>query len=212
MIIGASQAYDSWSAPFAFSQYGMTVWSFCCPRLPAQALIYFAEEVRKRQPDAPLIVNLNIFSNLEPNDININWAANHWPYSLNKIKMINDLAEQAGYKGFGKLEFFLPITRFHSKWSNLSKFDYIRPENIYKGGLTVNHFFRNIDDLSLNYMITDEREELPQDQYKNLSEILDYCDANHIKVLFVAVPQALNTTIIKQINKWDYNTNSFKNQ
>ncbi len=191
VVIGASQAYDSWSAPFAFSQYGMAVWSFCCPRLPAQALIYFAEEVRKQQPDALLIVNLNIFNNIEVNDININWSTNHLPYSLNKINMIRGLSAEAGYSPREQLQFFFPVLGFHTRWPALSSFYFLKNTNGLKSAMASKIFFSQSVDVSQNYQKNASAGALDPKREAILEGLLQYFDQNHMNPIFVSVPEAL---------------------
>ena len=191
VIIGASQAYDSWAAPVAFSQYGMAVWSFCCPRLPAQALIYFAEEVRKQQPEALLIVNLNIFNNTEVNDININWSTNHLPYSLNRIKMIRGLSAEAGYSTLDQLQFIFPMVSFHSRWPNLSSFYFTNNSNGLKSAMSSKIHFSQSVDISGDYRKDASSGTLDPKKEAILDELLKYFDRNQIKPVFVSVPEAL---------------------
>lgn len=191
VIIGASQAYDSWSAPIAFDQYGMTSWSFCCPRLSAKFLIYFMEEVRKAQPDALMIINLNLFHNLEINDTNLSWAVNHLPYSWNKIKMVHYLGGEAGFSPLERLNYLFPVLNFHSRWPELSSFFFLRNTNGLKSAMHSSAYFTKIDNVSSLYLKNERSKPLDVETEAVLQELLEYCRQKKIKPLFISVPEPL---------------------
>lgn len=191
VIIGASQAYDSWSAPMAFSQYGMTSWAFCSPRLSAQSIIYFLEEVRRTQPDALPVINLNIFHNVEIDESGFNWSVNYLPYSLNKLRMVRDIGEQAGYSLSEQLRVLFPVLRFHSRWTELTPFFFLKPSNGLKSAMLSEIYRKESDDISELYLKDDRTSPIDPRREAVLRKLLDYCRKKNIAPLFVIVPEAM---------------------
>lgn len=191
VYIGSSNVHAFWQPPFAWADHGIAVRSYSVNSLPMASVVYMIEEARKTQPDALFIINANLFKNEEFTYVTIHRMTNYFSASLNKLRLINALADKAGYSFMDRLEFYFPIIRFHSRWSKLTSFDFLKEDSPYKGALDLEHFFINQMDLTGLYSHSKGSNDLTEDQNRLLTEILDYCDENGVRVLFVTVPQAL---------------------
>ena len=59
VYIGTSTCYAFWNALMAWKNHGLTVFPYTCAGMPLYATEYVIREVRKTQPDALFIVNIN---------------------------------------------------------------------------------------------------------------------------------------------------------
>ena len=203
VYIGASNVYVGWIAPFAWRDHGIAVWSYSDSYMNAKVYPFQIAEIHKTQPDALLIINLNGFKSLKVPDQTLHRSTNYMRFSRNKLNMIYSLTEEAGLTGLEKLQYYFPVIRFHSRWSQLDNWDFTHTINGYKTGPIYNAYFTRMQDITENYEITDSKEELTEDQKIFLDEFIDYLYQYDQKILFVLSPQAFktNSETYKQLNQ-----------
>ena len=198
VFLGSSSVATNWKSSLAWGDYGIAVWSYGVPATNCRGLPFWIKEVDKTQPNALLIINLNMFRGTSINDNNIFRGTAYMRFSANKINMIHSLANDAGYTGFDQLQFYFPIIRFHPRWSELTNWDFYHSVNGNKNGGRV---YPQIQDISSDFYVTDEESELDNSQAIVLEEFLDFLDNCGHEVLFVLTPQALSKTRCKQLNR-----------
>jgi hypothetical protein len=113
-------------------------------------------------------------------------------WSSNKLALIDANCEEMGVTGFDRLEYYLPILRFHSRWPDLGPDDFLPPEGAYKSSTHFKTFLKTSG--NFQYDFKNDGVAVPPDGNKlsYLIEFLDYCKANRLTVLFVAAPNALD--------------------
>ena len=193
VYFGTSNVHSFWQPPLAWKDHGIAVYSFSVDAQPVKALPYMLEEAHKTQPQALFIINLNRIVMMHPTKVtyvDIHRSTNYMPFSLNKMKMIHNLANAAGFKGLDQLEFYFPIIRFHSSWPEMEEWKFTRTFNGLKHALTMGKYLNGIVSMKGKYTLTEETAELTSDQIQVLGDLLDFCDRKQLKVLFVGVPQA----------------------
>jgi len=202
VYIGGSNVYAYWQGALAWNDCGIAVYPLSVPSMPAHAFKYLIEEARKTQPDALYIINLNEYKNPRVTVQNMHYLVDFMPFSMSKIRMINDLSGVADITGFSKLEYYFPIIRFHSGWSELESGSFEYSLNGLKGAANYNTFLKSIGDVSSLYLQSSERLDLTDLQKNLVDDLLSYCEENQVKVLFVVVPQAIeDETTLAQLNK-----------
>lgn len=201
VYVGASNVYAYWQAPLAWKDFGCTVYPMTVPGMPARSVRYVIEEARKTQPDALYIVNLNEFKEPKVTEKNIHYLVDYLPMSRNKLAIINDLTKELGAAGFDKLEYLFPIIRFHSGWSTLKASSFDFELNGLMGAVSYPDFLQTATKAAKSILVTEGRAALTADQEEVMEELLSYCAANEVKVLFVFVPQVIkNEETLGQIN------------
>ena len=117
--------------------------------------------------------------------------------------MIYSLANEFGYKGLDQLEFYFPIIRYHSRWSELNTWDFTRKIDGLKGGHVDNTFLKTTIPVTEKYNIIYEEAELTAEQSAFLEEFLEFLDDSGHEVLFVSSPQALGDIMktYKRLNR-----------
>ena len=194
VYIGASNVYYYWQPLFGWMDHGIAIRNFCGNSLRPAALKYYVMEAEKRQPNALFIININTFKyydNLNLDAKNIHRAVDYMPLSMNTLRLTHDLTERSSYKGLERLEFYLPIIRFHSRWDSLSPWTLGASDVDYKSSLHAANFLEGKKDITKKYRLYDTEEPFSEDMQRALEDLLDYFDAHKLKVLFVKVPQAL---------------------
>ena len=187
VFLGASSVSADWKSSLAWGDYGIAVWSYGVPSTNCRSLPFWIKEVDKTQPNALLIINLPSFRGTSVSDNNIFRSTTYMRFSANKMNMIHSLANDAGYTGFDQLQFYFPIIRFHSRWSELTNWDFYRSVSGNKNTWRV---FTNIHDASSDFYVTDQEAELSNSQTIFLEEFLDFLDNCGHEVLFINTPEA----------------------
>ena len=193
VYIGASHVYTYWQAPIAWNRDGITVFPFSSGSQPVTAIPFLIEEVKKTQPQALIIANINQIVVTDTKANSIHWLVDTIPFSKNKLNMIQSLYEDGeGADAPDISEYFFPMIRFHSRWNELTDQDihFNRTDRV-KGACYFNDFFEKEVDVSQNYEKVDLNKRIPLSQYGcvALENILNYCDAEKVNILFVIVPQ-----------------------
>ena len=112
------------------------------------------------------------------------------PFSLNKLALINHLADIGDYSFSERLEFYFPIIRYHTRWTEISGSDFSNELNGLKGSSTFESYLKVSNDVTSTYVTTDERATLSDKLVSSTESLLDYCDKENVNVLFVTVPQS----------------------
>ena len=189
VFLGSSATYAYWTPPVAFAEYGITVYSLSSAAQPTFAAKFLIEDARKTQPDALYIINVTHL--LENYEKYLHKLLVYYPNSINKLEMTNYLSDIGGLSFSEKIEQFFPIIRFHDRWSELTQDDFDRSEEQYKCGSTYKSFLSKVTSFSPVEYDFQTTENLPENMARGLTDLMDYCEDENVRVLFVIMPQAL---------------------
>lgn len=187
VYLGSSGTYAFWAAPLAWENYGIAVYPVVSNAQPLAAAEYIIREGRKTQPNALYIVKVSMLG-VDFTSPQLHYLLDYFPNSLNKIKMTDTLLDLSGYEDKDRLEFYFPLYRYHSRWSELTENDFDYELDGLKGGSTYKSFLQKSTDVSASYRQTDRRVPLPDSVYGYLDSLLNYCDKESVRVLFVVSP------------------------
>lgn len=188
VLIGSSHLFTGWLAPLAWEQQGIAVWPFTSSRQPMVVAKELIEEARKTQPDAVYIVELSTPDEEEVTEGAIHDLVDSMPTSLQKFRIINELCNFVGYDFPDRWEYFFPLIRYHSQWSELEETNFDLANNGLKGACTRNSFLASVKDNSAYFQSTDKLEEVPETTYDALEKVLQYCESEQVKVVFLLPP------------------------
>lgn len=188
VYIGSSHVHRNFIPSVAWEDYGITVFDLSHNWMPHTALKYRIIDARKTQPDALYIINLNAYRKTVDTVEALHYNLDYMPFSLNKLKMTAEMCRMADISGLDALEFYLPVIRFHERWSDLETEDFIPPNYGYKGAYYSNEFMTAVFDNTKNHLIYNDEDQLSDGRRDSLEDLLDYCDQNNVKALFVTVP------------------------
>lgn len=212
VYIGASPTFTSWVAPLAYKKYGITMRTFSNDSQPFVAVENLLKIARKRQPNAVYLISINGL--YEKNELSVESAhrtTDFLPYSIERFSLIDMLHNGFGYTSEECLELLFPIIRYHSIWNILSADYFHRDFQMIKGGFAPSVFLNKVEDISDSFCETDERTDLPDFTQDALTELLDYCKDEKIKVIFVLSAQYRGeatlkwyNTVIDKINEYGF--------
>ena len=190
VFVGSSTTYAFWSAPYAWYEHGLAVYSLSSIMQPIQAARFLIDDAKKRHPDAVFIVNITSVhpegSKHSEYDLRfLHGIFDNYPLTLNKYKMMDYLCDLGGHGIKERMELIFPIIKYHSRWNELTAFDFDKKPDSYKTGNTYGSFLKNTEDVTL-------RSDLEEGLYQSMVELMDYCEKEKIKVLFVVSPQSLD--------------------
>lgn len=203
VYIGGSSVYYFWQPLFGWRDHGIAVRNYCSNSMRAFTIKYFIEETRKKQPNALFIINITTFKKADEtnnDEINIHRGVDYLPLSMNSLRLTHEMVERSGFKGFDRLEYYLPIIRFHSRWDSLKSYAFGVSKADYRSSLHDYSFLNIKTDVSASYSPTDKCRPLSDDMQNTVVDLLDYCDSNQLNVLFIYVPQATSSTKQGRLN------------
>lgn len=190
VYIGSSNCYSFWNPLIAWESHGITVYPYSCNDQPFAATAHLITEVRKTQPDALIIVNVNSLRDTVINENNMHYLLDNMPFSVNKLMLTKHLCREAGYSLSDSMEYYLPIIRYHERWSELEQNDFDFSFNGLKGASAYYSHLQNIEDITDLYHTSTESVAPDPSVQTLLEDLLDYCDENQVNILFVTVPRA----------------------
>lgn len=195
VYIGASTCMKFWNSMLAWEQYGICVQPLATNSNPIWTNLDFIKEARKTQPDALYIVNINTLNKASEGVLRA--VIDSFPFSFQKLRMIKHMCDYGEYSFEDRLEYYFRIIRYHTRWNELTPDDFTAQEISNNKGAEI---LLNEEDISDKYIITDEIGKLKQDIADSVTELLDYCDREQLKVLFVVVPQYKTESTVKSFN------------
>jgi hypothetical protein len=194
VFVGASNVHRYWQPAIAWQRRGIAVINLSFSSLPIMSYPYLIAEARKTQPDAVYIINLNTFKSKQAVDTieKFHTVVDYMPMSLEKIRFIRTVSEEAAFSIAQQLELLFPFIRFHSRWNELKSWSYGVKKNLTKNSSATNEFTRKVADLTGKFDIYDTRIEPEEDVIQVFNDLLDYLDREQVNALFVKVPQAMD--------------------
>lgn len=190
VYIGSSNCFVFWNSLLAWEEYGISVFPYACNSNLFYSTEYLIKEVKKTQPDALFIVNINSLTDGEVNIQQFRNLIDCMPFSLNKLALIDHLADVGDYSFSERLEFYFPIIRYHTRWTEISGSDFVSELNGLKGASTFESYLKVSNDVTSSYVTTDAQITLNDKLISSTNSLLDYCDKENVNILFVTVPQS----------------------
>lgn len=204
IYIGSSNAYSYWNQNVAWKEYGITVYPYSCAEAPLTAYEYMLREAHRTHPDSVYILNINTLGESVISDHNVvlHRVADQMPMSLNKLRLINHMANIADMEYKDRLEFIFPIIKYHSGWDELGEYSFDTDTSEMKGGNTFGWYLDDTWDIAYAYKESDKT--TPPEDYvmESVDGILEFCEKEDLKVLFVTAPRA--ETSVEHVEKINY--------
>lgn len=205
VYIGSSNTYAFWNPMVAWGKYGIAVHTYTCSSQPFMIAEYLLKEARKTQPDAVYLFNINTIGDrglggVKADDVVMHRVLDSMPLSLNKLQLTDYMCDILDLSFSDRLEYYLPIVKYHSRWDEINESHFSVKPNNFKGANFYNYSFYTIENISSIYNLTDNKRDIKQDLLTSLNSLLDYCDENSVKAVFVTAPRAEEIQNIEKIN------------
>lgn len=200
VYIGSSTCYAYWNSLAAWKQYGVAVYPYSTNAQHFVATEYLVKEVRKYHPDAMIVVNINTIDDSDLVVEKLHHLLDYMPLSLNKLQLTKHLSDCAGLTWEESLELYVPLYRYHERWSNVHMTDIYLELNNRKGASSYSTYLGDIMDLTDSYRYESGTAELPQYLVDATNSLLDYCEKEDVNILFVTAPRVESEEHIKKLN------------
>ena len=201
VTLGNSRMTYGWNALELWEHTGITSYNMSTHTQPVVLIKYLMEEVRKTQKDPLFIVDMNCLRKKQVatiNDATIRRVTDSIPQSINRINMINE-ALKYRVDEVPELSYYWNFAKYHSRWTELKKSDFMGKENVYKSMQESKNLI-NVTALE-KPVITSKTSKLDDLQISILEELLAYIEENKINVLFVSLPAYLEKSVAKEMNQ-----------
>ncbi len=200
VYVGSSTCYAYWNPLYAWENYGIAVYPYTCNSQHFIAAEYLIREVRKTQPDALFIVNTNTIEENRMVVEKYHDLLDCMPLSINKLRLTKYLCDISGFSAGESLELYVPLYRFHSRWSELNSSDFYYPPNGLKGTSNYSTYKNTFTDITQLYTHADGYAPLPDYIAEAAVSLMDYCEAEGVRIVFVTVPRVETRQRLEEIN------------
>lgn len=190
VYLGSSNCYAFWNPNLAWEEYGIAVYPYTCSSQPLIVAEYLIKEARKTQPNAVFVVNINTLGDGSVSDTVMHRLLDFMPLSQNKLELTDYLCDLADLSFSDRLEYYLPIIRYHEKWAELTADNFSTEINDLKGGNAYSWHLGDVKDVSGDYKTSEESLDISEALEQSINSLLDYCDEENVKIVFVTVPRA----------------------
>lgn len=202
VLIGASDVYAGYSAPYAYEKYGYTSYPYATQSSPANIVLPQLKEVIKYQNPKMIIVEINAFlykDNELPSEASQRMFADNVPHD----RIWRDYLADA-IPADKQIEYYLPIVKYHSSWNEYPwKFKYLTAElglkqagySLFRGYKTVaNEFHPTVKVHNSELKDDDSTYPLGVNGERYLRQTLEYLKENNItNVVFMRFPHIVRT-------------------
>lgn len=196
-LIGASDVYAGYSAPYAYEKYGYTSYPYATQSSPANIVLPQIKEVIKYQDPKMIVVEINAFlykDNELPSEASQRMFADNVPHD----EIWRDYLDDAIPKD-KQIEYYLPIVKYHSSWNEYPwKLKYLKAElglkqagySLFRGYKTVaNEFHPTVKVYNDQLADDDSTYPLGVNGERYLRQTLEYLKENNItNVVFMRFP------------------------
>ena len=213
VFLGTSQVASGISPIELYDQFGICAYNMGTERQPLLSSYYWIKETQRLHKDSlkVVILDLSYLVVKEKENDSLQFfnekAIAHMQFSHVKEAAIKELSER--YEDYNYLENLIPLLRYHSRWNELNRDDFmsfIDKENIfYTRGQQVSYSMSSTTsaakDIQLpHWDLTEEFEKLETDPYaflressednhKNIIRIAQFCKEHDLKLLFIKLPK-----------------------
>lgn len=201
VIMGNSDAYFGISTMKLWEDYGIKSYNLGMDMQTTWSSYYIAKEIYKKQKPKLAIIEVDyLFEDEDRSKEQVLRTMSNIKLGINKIKMINNPIYNITDEH--KLEYILPIMKFHSRWSKLNKEDFEKIYTPFKGYRITTKV--KPGDNKENYMEENNKEvNIPEKSAEYMKKLIKFCKANNTEVLLITVPTA---------NTWSYQKNELVNR
>lgn len=184
-FFGGSHAYNAFCPAVIYNDYGVKSINYSSSGQPISLTYYVMKEVTKAQKLQVAVVDLYYLGlnseNFEQNGYLHN-VIDNFKFSKNKIDAIQNSVKKEDW-----LTFFIPLIKYHSRWSELTLNDFKKTKgNKFLLGWNADkgYFGEQFNDLKDNKNLID----IPKKSLEYLNLIIELCEANNINLIFTSLP------------------------
>ena len=189
VFIGNSHTYKYWQPAFAWKEFGMASTEISTSIMPSYVMKNVAIEALKTQKPKLLVFDATAFAQTNKDDKKFYLVLDNMKFSLNRIDMIENYCKYSGITGMDKLQYYFPITLFHSRWKELSEEDFYQTHPSYLNSTYQEGFLSHGLEEDRTHPSTDERSDIGSGNEAALKDLLEWCSKQQdIEIQFIVPP------------------------
>ncbi len=206
VFIGSSTSYANFNILMAWENYGMTSFTLATPHQPIYAAEYLFTEAVKTQPNAVFVFNLGTVCEYFEQDhlYAFHSIIDYMPFSYNKIQLTKYLLDNADMKYMENSEYFVPLIRYHDKWTDWDGTDFHKELDGVKGAPHYKQYKYSKRDITDLFKQTSKvTTDTPQAKKIEvcMQRLIGQIQEHGAKAVFITVPQAgKGLDICKHVN------------
>lgn len=210
VVIGASDVYAGYCAPYAYEKYGLTSYPYATQSSPASIVLPQIKEVIKYQNPKMIVVEINAFLYVDsdlPSESSHRMFLDNIPTDEIKSAYIQQYIPQDK-----QIEYYLPLVKYHGSWTDYPwKLKFLmadiqlkqRGYSLFRGfKTTCNEFHAPVK--TYNDVIENDDQEVPMgvNGERCLIEMLEYLKKHEIKnVVFARFPHIIRREAIARCRR-----------
>lgn len=182
IFLGSSHMYRSIYPLDIWHEYGITSWNLGSSEQPIAASYHLAKIAIEEQHPKVIVMEMymSFIDSKYYNYARIHQITDNLPLSLSKLEMIDDLIPKED-----QLEFYFPISIYHSRWPQLSKKDFKKISSNRKGIGYSNTIYEYPD---FEIVDSSQKYPLPDITIEYIKKTKALCDKYDVQLLLIAVP------------------------
>ena len=210
VLMGPSTLIDFYSPYDAWNEYGIVSYNYSGTGFRSDLSKYYLEDIRTTCDPAVFAIEMSTmdtkFDLATPaNELGLrNWSDSLFFLNPVRIKGIADYLPYYVYEKDETTSYYVPVIKYHTNYEGLAEAPHWRfalgLEEIH--GSFKGYYGLQTHTISAYPRITDDRAERSEVPLHYLNEILDYCDKNHLTVLFFYSPHPRTNRDWKVFNTW----------
>ena len=183
VFMGNSDVYRGVSPIVLWDEYGIASYNYVSSGQRMWTAYYMMEECLKYQKPKLIVLNMDSsFNESQSSESNYRKAFDNMKFGVNKIKAIADPVFKNSKNEM--LSYIFPITRYHSRWSELEEIDFKKAfenEKFSYKGMDVTIEQKAYED-GYSYMNKDDsKEKIEENCNKYLNKMIELCKSNNIE-------------------------------
>jgi hypothetical protein len=168
--------------------------------MPCSIMKNVAIEALKTQSPKVLVLDCTAFATDKAEDnTKIYLVMQNMKFSLNYLDMLENYFTYTGTGLGGRLQYYLPFVRFHSRWAELSTQDFVQTTPSYLNSCYMEGFLKDVYTEGTHVTTTKTTPIAPEAE-QSLRDLLEWCQEQDTQVLFIASPLLLGKKEMKLIN------------
>lgn len=196
VYLGASEMFADISPAYAYEHYGYTSYPYAQDANPGTLYLSQLKEITAQQSPDVIFVEINgfLYSDVEQyrEEARLRIYTENIPWSANKIRTIME------YDYEDKLSCFFPFIKYHGNWQNPTVLDYRIDMNLHSvkdparlKGIYSRTYADTVPVLELDKAADHQTEPIIELSEQYLRELLEYCKAEELNVVFLRCPHKL---------------------